>query len=231
MSPVNLLFRSGAFLVMMGRIAHCHKAGWFRNQKAKSLWHEKRLFSNSIFEAEINPVLSTLPLILLDVDHVVNNPFFNKKHWDDTLMVRVKGWNIGYSPAMVEKFNSFSRTGLAEIRWLTTWDETARTMLAPALGFDEFLLARDPEKEIEKDQAAEKLARDYPDRPIVWLDDEVGWYTTETRDFWMQRTAKTLLLQPDQKTGLTPKQLEIVEKFLKLPSANLQIDLTDRAGF
>lgn len=142
----------------------------------------------------------------------------------------VKGWNIGYSPAMVEKFNSFSRSGLAEIRWLTTWDKSARTMLAPALGFDEFLLARDPEKGIGKDEAAEKLAQDYPDRPIVWLDDEVGWYTSDKRDFWMQRSAKTLLLQPDQNTGLTPQQLDLVEKFLKFPSSNQQVDLTKHAG-
>ena len=224
--PLKLLYRSCTFLVMMERIAHCYY-GSFRNQ----FRYERRLFSKSIFETEINPELSTLPLILLDVDHVVNNPYFDKKHWDDTRMVRVKGWNIGYSPDMVEKFNSFSRTKLAEIRWLTTWDESARTMLAPALGFDEFLLARDPEKDIGKAEAAEKLAQDYPDRPIVWLDDEVGFYTKLTREFWIQRTAKTLLLQPDQMTGLTPKQLDIVETFLKFPSANLQIDLTRHAGF
>ena len=41
-------------------------------------------------------------------------------------------------PVMVEKFNSFSRDGLTEIRWLATWGESARSMLALALGFDEF---------------------------------------------------------------------------------------------
>ena len=127
-------------------------------------------------------------------------------------MVKVRNYNINYSPTVVKAFNEYSRSGLAEIRWLTTWDVKARTHLAPALGFDEFLLARDPEKK-ETKRVAMDLAERYPHRPIIWIDDEVGYYAQKKMSFWMQRDASTLLLEC--RNHLNEKHMAMIDKFLK----------------
>ena len=69
----------------------------------------------------------------------------------------------------------------------------------------------------------------YPNRPICWIDDEVGYYTLGERDFWRNRSVKTMLLQT--KTHLTKENLEAVIAFISSPSESHLIDLTDKQSW
>ena len=63
---------------------------------------------------------------------------------------------------------------VAEIRWLTTWDNTARTNLARTLQLRDFQLARDPSRKISKEVAALTIAKE-SSRPIMWVDDDLRY--------------------------------------------------------
>jgi hypothetical protein len=85
-----------------------------------------------------------------------------------------------YSPTIVSVFNNFVRDGLAEVRWLTAWGLRARKLLSPALGIDDFLTARDDGWAPTKGIVAKTIADACPDRPIVWVDDELYTFAQET---------------------------------------------------
>ena len=64
-------------------------------------------------------ISTTKPLILLDVDGVLNN-YTTLSTWDKSVYKReiIRGFQIKWVPAVVEKFNSWSDNGLTEVRWL-----------------------------------------------------------------------------------------------------------------
>lgn len=84
-------------------------------------------------------------------------------------MKKVGGFWVFYSPTLIATLNAWSLTGLAEIRWLTSWDNNARTKLTPELGIELFDLARDPALMLEKDEAAFENIKSTA-RPLVWID-------------------------------------------------------------
>ena len=79
------------------------------------------------------------PVILLDVDGVVNMAK-GDCGWADKVITEVYGYSIGYSPTVIKKINEWN--AIAEVRWLTSWDSKAQSLLAPALGLDKFPLGR-----------------------------------------------------------------------------------------
>lgn len=157
------------------------------------------------------------PLILLDVDGVINAlDGGNKKRWKDVEKKVVNKYDIYYSPTVVNKINAWSK--VAEVRWLTTWDENARRLLAPALGLNEFELARDPDLMLSKDQAAFDCIQMTPSRLLVWIDDEVLCYSSNPKapvpsSFWRDRD-RTLLISPAEFYGLEPLHLKKIDAFL-----------------
>ena len=157
------------------------------------------------------------PLILLDVDGVISGSNGgNKAYWKDVKHKTFDGYSIYYSPTVITKINQWSQ--VAEIRWLTNWDERARKMLAPALGINEFELARDPALDLRKDQAAFNCIQMTPSRPLIWIDDEVLYYSKKPvapvpASFWDSRD-RTLLIAPEEYVGLIPQHLEKIDAFL-----------------
>ena len=157
------------------------------------------------------------PLILLDVDGVISGSNGgNKAYWKDVKHKTFDGYSIYYSPTVITKINQWSQ--VAEIRWLTSWDEKARTMIAPALGINEFELARDPALDLRKDQAAFNCIQMTPSRPLIWIDKLVLYYTENPKapvpaSFWKSRD-RTLLIASSEGAGLTPYHLEKIDAFL-----------------
>lgn len=156
---------------------------------------------------------SRKPIIFLDVDGVVNND--RGVPWKDQKETTVRGFRISYSPSVVELFNKFHREGLAEIRWLTAWGFYAPEKLAPALGLDTFLTARDALWTPHKGVVAKAIAEACPERPIAWLDDELTGpcgYARRDIKFWKARP-RTLLIEP--KRHVSKAQMTRLEKFLR----------------
>ena len=160
------------------------------------------------------------PILLLDVDGVINYTGSGGA-WHDqkekTKKTMVDGWKIKWSTDVVSKINYWGKD-IADVQWLTSWDDKARLFLAPALGLDEFPLARDPI--MTKGYAAWLVEQNYPGVPICWVDDEVYWFWCKTDNglqiessYWESRP-NTLLIQPKEEDGLQPDDLARIESFL-----------------
>ena len=86
------------------------------------------------------------------------------------------------------------------------------------LGINEFELARDPALKLRKDLAAFNCIQMTPSRPLVWIDDEVLYYSREPippipGSFWQTRD-RTLLIEPTVRVGLTTYHLKKIDAFL-----------------
>jgi hypothetical protein len=190
-----------------------------------------------------------VPLILLDIDGVINMGEPRRSRWPQLKTKNVvdkrngRSYRFDYAVGVVDQLNQWADSGLAEIRWLTTWDESARSCVAPALGLRNFALARDPAEHLTKYDAARRTAEQTftsneealkspavadtkneasgRTRPIIWIDDMLRTLFcrpggTDDINYWRHRQ-QTLLLEPDRRDGLTPSQMDCIESFLLDP--------------
>jgi hypothetical protein len=132
------------------------------------------------------------PVILIDVDGVINmlgrNESEAKSLWEDAATVFVRKsvkfepFEILFSPSMVRKINEWNQ--VAEVRWLTSWNNLARTKLAPLLGLGDFPVSRD-RRVLDKTAAAVANAEQLPPGTLlIWIDDELKK--------WKERHAETI---------------------------------------
>lgn len=170
----------------------------------------------------------SIPLILLDVDGVINSlnavriktsldsndGKYSKVHINDNKISH----HIRWMPNIVDAINSWSNTKLAEIKWLTTWDDNAQTLLAPALKLNHFELARDPKLMLSKENAAKLNASYDEDRPLIWIDDDLSCFGLD-REFWSSRKAM-LFVNTRGSYELTNDDVLKIEEFLKNPVGN-----------
>jgi hypothetical protein len=117
----------------------------------------------------------TTPIWFLDIDGIVNAAGLDlPPHLvrTDATTAGTK-WPIHYSPEVVAFINMVHRGGLAEVRWLTTWGQDARTSFAPAVGLDEFFAydMYDSEDWWKAEIVAASVADEK--RPFVWTDDDI----------------------------------------------------------
>jgi hypothetical protein len=119
------------------------------------------------------------PLILLDVDGVINlsgTAWELKTRWPDykivyNIQAGNGGYTICYSQTVVDKINEWSE--VADVRWLTTWNEYAIKNLAPALGLKKFPQGRAPGENTKKVNSVLHHANTMgSDRLLIWIDDE-----------------------------------------------------------
>ncbi|MFC8796978.1 HAD domain-containing protein [Promicromonospora sp. NPDC057138] len=169
----------------------------------------------------------TRPTWYLDVDGVVNAVPAPARRLrdqfehttltvdDGTTTTDVPLW---WRPLVVEAINTIARAGLARVVWLTTWQEQARTLLAPRLGLDPFDVATpspggvSPEAE---DWWKVRTIRDHSDPAgrLVFTDDDLTRRTrTALRDRY--EPDNLLLITPRPSPGLTGKHLSEITTFL-----------------
>jgi hypothetical protein len=162
------------------------------------------------------------PVILLDVDGVVH---CFKSIWPDEKKIKVNCWNIRYSPTVVDKINSWNK--VANVKWLTMWNNEARDHLAPALGLDSFENARLVKNDMTvlgKVKSAYSTAANLGDDGIViWIDDELSDFKQKFSYYLDDKTntnygdifqrPNTFLVKPDE--GMTPEHLAFVDSILK----------------
>ena len=172
---------------------------------------------------------SDLPSVWLfiDVDGVLNA--VGEAPLDDhRLVVQVENglsvFPIRYDPRVVDRLNALTRDGLVQLIWLTTWARAARDSLAPAIGLDpggrvladpgDPELARhpyDPHRPWWKLALLLEAIEDDPDRPVVWVDDDLD-DATKAR-FVNLHPGRSLLLTPDPGVALTLEDLDRLEAF------------------
>lgn len=165
--------------------------------------------------------MSSPPAWLLDVDGVINAVTHESPlgSWDDYRQVIVDGLSVCYSPSVVAFINEVHTAGLAQVFWLTTWEEDAQTQLAPALGLENFPLAgKDPYAgELTfgqtwwKFEIAKELYEQDPDRAVLWTDDDL--VVEPLASSWARIVG--LGVAPRSHLGLTPQDLRTIAEFLR----------------
>lgn len=113
----------------------------------------------------------TEPLILLDIDGVINTDgFHSEEFWTDMVKVRSIS-KFCYSPSMITKINDWS--AIAEVKWLTDWNERANSIIAPLVGLQLFSLGRNENANTAKIEAFLTNAARDSNRLVIWIDDEL----------------------------------------------------------
>ncbi len=187
-----------------------------------------------------------VPLVLLDVDGVLNavTRQGDPAVWPDWQYGRARAggrrWPIAWSPTVTGTIRRWQVTGLADVRWLTTWRTEANRELRrlfdlPELpvvgGNDEVPVA--PTVDGEATTHAEfagadaaslltgrwwkfdlvvDLVRTAPARPFVWLDDDLA--SKGPVQEWLAAHTTSLALAPRPDRGLTADLLRSAEAWL-----------------
>jgi hypothetical protein len=152
---------------------------------------------------EAAPTTARKPIILLDVDGVINmldNPYnpIEKREWGSDIHItsaynpeRDMKYGLTYSKEMVRSINAWNK--VAEVQWLTAWCEAAQTSVAPALGLDHFECARTYKQqtdldEEEKAKTAMRIAKYVgKDTLIIWIDDHLSRFIDDNNDEYAKK--------------------------------------------
>jgi hypothetical protein len=168
------------------------------------------------------------PLWLLDIDGVVNSPTpeVPTEVWDDWVQTSAWSpsgtWQIHTAVPVRDFITHVHESGLAEIRWHSTWQEFS-VNVGDAVGLPRFPIQDAPEahKYGFSDARWWKLPAVWREllgrgpggnRPVLWTDDDMDCLTGE------QQTALTAagckLVRPNFRTGLNAEDLKEIETYL-----------------
>ncbi len=182
------------------------------------------------------------PLVLLDVDGVLNALGPADDSWDDwqrgSAGALGRHWPIRFSPTVVDAVRGWAAT--ADVRWLTTWGHAANDGLRDLLGLPELPVAGTPDGPAApaadepgalsavtpagpdrltgtwwKLDVVRALVGRQPGRRLVWVDDDLA--ADPAARAWLRGHADCLLVAPDPLTGLVARQLAAVQAFLQAP--------------
>jgi hypothetical protein len=168
---------------------------------------------------------SDVPILLLDVDGVLNAPRFDLP--DGWQRGRFNGFTLSWDPTVTARLRALHEAGRVEIQWLTTWAGDADRLLAEPMGLPRGLRTHVREGVAPtgfaapfggasgwwKLAAARAVAEGEPGRRIVWIDDDLADRATDTEE-WLAANAHVLVIAPDTLTGLTHAQLDELEAWL-----------------
>jgi HAD domain in Swiss Army Knife RNA repair proteins len=171
------------------------------------------------------PATSDVPILLLDVDGVLNAVRVDlPAGWQRG---RFNGYVLSWDPTVTARLRRLHDSGRVEIQWLTTWATDADRLLAGPMG-----LPRGLRTHARADTAptgfagplgglsgwwkltvAQSVVEAEPDRRVVWIDDDLAQYGYDTGE-WLAAHPHVLVIAPDLRMGLTHEQLDAVEAWL-----------------
>lgn len=161
------------------------------------------------------------PVTFLDVDGTIatlvdpaNDYSDPRVHW-----VIEPATGVRHNRAVVRWIHELH--AFAEVRWLTAWTDRAATELAPALGLPDFPAIPFGEhrfRELDwKHSAVLAQFLDEPDRPVLWVDDELGFHGAY--DQLAAHAATTgvpfFAVQPTLSDGITEAHMIRIRTFIQ----------------
>lgn len=165
--------------------------------------------------------------IYLDVDGVINacsdRPPREETQWtgDRKGPVTLAGSPVLFSVELVAGLNAIASREDVTIKWLTSWEEHAAQVLAPAVGLNgtEWEVLRGVEFDDpmnwnwwKLDRIRADIAATRPQR-VVWVDDDVAFDPKALT--WLLSPGRPLLhLSPRTAHGLTRNDLQLILDFL-----------------
>jgi len=190
--------------------------------------------SSSLMTQETSRTNDPVPVWLLDVDGVVNahtnSPqrllsAWPKEAWVDTEADGGrKVWQIQAATPVVDFIRKVHDSGLAEIRWHTTWQEHALNV-GRAIGLPDFPIHDAPEYDpgfwhrVRGTDSWWKLPSvtrlvHLEKRALIWTDDDIDYEMTKQQRRSLQEDNRVLLIAPDAYVGLCQVHLDKIDKFL-----------------
>lgn len=176
------------------------------------------------------------PVWLMDVDGVLNIIGWGsdgvKKAWDDTYRFVAMGFQITVSPRMIRSIEGWRRSGLVEVRWLTTWEDHANEFLSPEFDWPQNLqvAGRREESQLERPRKFSESRVSYREDvgwwklefaqavyetgvPVIWTDDDIA-FAPDAKE-WLRTVDDDRMLAISPHSGLTPGDLVRIERFIK----------------
>jgi hypothetical protein len=156
------------------------------------------------------------PVWMLDVDGVLN--VFQPSWGVELTRVKV-GFPIRYAQPLIDRIRSFHTSGVAEVRWSTTWcgwpdqlDELGRVLnLDLPRAFGDRPMSK-TWGDLKVEAALAVLAEG---RRLIWTDD--GEVKAGRRLFpalaRAEAAGQALLIAPESELGLQPEHLDLIEAF------------------
>lgn len=180
----------------------------------------------SLHVQALDPERSHLPLMLLDIDGVINAYGYRPGETDlpdgayrdlTEFSVNVadgRAFRFWTSPTLVAEIVALHESDTVEIGWLTTWQHQANVCAATVLGLPQFPVVADQGGRFSdyywKPRAAVEALR--LQRSVIWVDDaEVG--PAEHAAFH-QSGLPSLIIEPNPRVGLTATDMQRIRDFL-----------------
>lgn len=167
------------------------------------------------------------PIWLLDIDGVINAVMDPAKIPDDHTRLVTDRYSIVYRQVVVDRIALLHKWGRVEVRWLTTWLDSAPE-LGDRIGLPRFAVEgrgdwlREEPGSWWKSVTAQRISEANPDSPLIWTDDDLEGAADRGEVEWLaDRTAPTLALSPNWRTGLSDAFLDRIEAFELLAAASL----------
>jgi hypothetical protein len=171
------------------------------------------------------PATSDVPILLLDVDGVLNAARVDLP--DGWRRGMFNGFVLSWDPSVTARLRELHESGRVEIRWLTTWAGNADRLLAEPMRLPRGLKTYAEEGAAPtgfggalgglsgwwKLALAQQVAEAEPDRRIVWIDDDLADQAADTGE-WLAARPHVLVVAPDLFAGLTHEQLDEIEAWL-----------------
>lgn len=164
-----------------------------------------------------------LPLVLLDFDGVFNALaiLMDMSEWQDgknhSAVMPSGTHGFSYSPSVAKFFVDHAH--LAEFVWLSTWEEET-PIYGTAMGLPEFPwlgaegMDQEPSAPWWKFQIVQQLVAQFPERRIIWVDDEIPTDTMDPIRVWLRENQQVDFICPDDFHGLKSQDLMQIENFL-----------------
>lgn len=162
--------------------------------------------------------MTGIPIWLLDVDGVLNasKPEWHEAPFRQTVTYGDEEFVIRWAPQLIKRIRDLVNAGTVEVRWCTTWcaqaDRIEKAMGLPPLlrAFTHEVVTREEAKTAKINAVADALATG---RRVVWTDDiEVTLFGHLYAD--AERSGRILMIAPYSRSGITPDQMNEIEKFI-----------------
>jgi hypothetical protein len=164
--------------------------------------------------------VSAAPVWLLDVDGVLNvaRPGWSEAPHRGEALADGAWWPMRWAPALIQRIARLHASGLAEVRWCSTWCPWA-DQLETLFGLPRLAAALTTEEATSPGlpRAAAKAAAafrvlDAEGRRLIWTDDDAIPHG-EAR-LTLTAGGRSLLIEPDSARGLQPADLDEIEAWI-----------------